>query len=409
MTEPALIQPSLARDPSLVALARLPERITGLDVMPVVTLDIARVPAAALEHLADQFHMRHTVAWRRATLDAERRGLIKAAVWRHRIKGSLAAFELAARDAGGELLRAIVPPAKTFAGEAMTAAQRDAFLQRYPQLRVYPRRLAGLRVGAMLHRLYPGSGLFPVQTDAALRLAPQAFVYQAGRETPLQAMEREQQQAGAVAEQFLEVRAPGLSGLGAFCGRPMRWLTTTDAARRMYRLQLTVPYIDSREVLHRTAVSPGLEPISPHYDWVMGSGTEQGWFAGRYACGYLMRSTAADRIYKRIWLFDPDVSVARRGAMSFCGTSRLSMPAHHAELAVQLRGRIHARQFGRFLQGFIVAGTHADYHDAMEAMRDVARASDRISIDTAVAQPLTAGEACRAGMTHAGEWRNAIA
>ena len=77
-----LIQPSLAQDPNVVALAALAERITYLDISPVVTHDIDRVPASALPHLADQFHMRHTVAWRRAKTDAERRGLVKAGIQR---------------------------------------------------------------------------------------------------------------------------------------------------------------------------------------------------------------------------------------------------------------------------------------------------------------------------------------
>ena len=92
-----LIQPSLAQDPNVIALAALPERITYLDVSPVITHDIDRVPASVLPHLADQFHMRHTVAWRRAQTDAERRGLVKVAIARHRIKGTLAGFRLAAQ------------------------------------------------------------------------------------------------------------------------------------------------------------------------------------------------------------------------------------------------------------------------------------------------------------------------
>ena len=43
-----LIQPSLAQDPNVVALAALAERITYMDVSPVVTHDIDRVPASAL-------------------------------------------------------------------------------------------------------------------------------------------------------------------------------------------------------------------------------------------------------------------------------------------------------------------------------------------------------------------------
>ena len=43
-----LIQPSLAQDPNVVALAALAERITYMDVSLVVTHDIDRVPASAL-------------------------------------------------------------------------------------------------------------------------------------------------------------------------------------------------------------------------------------------------------------------------------------------------------------------------------------------------------------------------
>ena len=100
-----LIQPSLAQDPNVIALAALAERITYLDVSPVITHDIDRVPASVLPHLADQFHMRHTVAWRRAKTDAERRGLVKAGIQRHRIKGTLAGFRLAATDAGAAAAR----------------------------------------------------------------------------------------------------------------------------------------------------------------------------------------------------------------------------------------------------------------------------------------------------------------
>ena len=41
----------------------------------------------------------------------------------------------------------------------------------------------------------------------------------------------------------------------------------------------------------------------------------------------------------------------------------------------------------------------------MAALRDVARASDRIAIETAVHRPLAASEAVRAGAAMAGEWR----
>lgn len=401
----ALIQPSLAQDPNVVALAALAERITRLDVSPVITHDIDRVPASVLPHLADQFHMRHTVAWRRAQTDAERRGLVKAAISRHQIKGTLAAFRVAAKDAGGWLAGAVVPPAKTYAGGSLTLAERNAFVERYPQLRLYPQRLNGQAVGAFLVSIYLGAAVHPAQTDAALRLAPRAYLYRSGVETPLDVLERVEQITARKATTVTEVRTAGAAGVLAFCGRPCRWPSQTDAAQRMYRLVLEATYLEHGESLRKQSVSPGLSPISLRYDWVAGEGRATGIHVGQFIAGHLLRSTERERIYKRIWLFDPEVDIARRGGMSFCNASRLSMPAFHAELALGLRGNANRRRAWRFVQGFLAQADLTDYHDAFEAMRDVARATDRIAINTAVARPVSAGEHLNAGSITAGVWQ----
>lgn len=339
-----LIQPSLAQDPNVVSLAALAERITYLDVSSVITHDIDRVPATVLPHLADQFHMRHTVAWRRAQTDAERRGLVKAAIARHRIKGTLAGFRLAAEDAGGRLVGAVVPPAKTYVGAAMTLAERNAFVVRYPQLRIYPQRLTGHKVGALLANLHLGAAVHPVQTDAVLRLAPRAYLFRNGVETPLDVIERVEQISTRQATTITEVRAAGTAGIQAFCGRHCRWPAKSDAARRMYRLVLDSTYQEHSESLRRETVSPGLSPINIRYDWIAGNGLATGVHAGQFISGHLLRSTARERIYKRTWLFDPDIAIAGHGGMSFCNATRLSMPAFHAELAVALRGKANPRR-----------------------------------------------------------------
>lgn len=352
---------------------------------------------------------RDVLVWPRGAGETLQRQLTRASWQLHRRQGTLAGLRDVAGVFGAEIVRAITPPSKSYLGARLTTAQRNDFLSRYPQLRIYPRRLAGVRVGAMLQGLHLGAAVHPVQTDAALRLAPQAFVYRDGRETPLQAMEREIVTEDATAVRVLEVRAAGQAGPRAFCGRHVRWLAQGDAAARMYRLTSAETYTDSRELLHRQAIGPGLQPITPRYDWVMGHGQERGLFAGRHVAGHLVRSTAPARIFKRTWLLDPAVSVVRRGAMSFTDATRLGMPAHHAELAVRLRGQRLQRAAGRYLQGYLVATPLDDFHSAAQAMRTVARVSDRIALDLGVTRPFTAGESRRAGTATAGEWRDAIA
>lgn len=285
-----LIQPSLAQDPNVVALAALAERITYMDVSPVVTHDIDRVPASALPHLADQFHMRHTVAWRRAKTDAERRGLVKAGIQRHRIKGTLAGFRLAATDAGAELVRAVTPPAKLFASPALTLAERNAFIARYPQLRLYRYRVIGQRQGAMLHRAHLGGGTFPLISDAWLRILPRAYLWRDGVEVELTAIERTTTSATRQAETVTEVRAPGQATGLAFCALYPRHLAKSNAASRIYRVRLAETYQEDRDAVRRTAVQPGLSTIDVHYDQIAMPGQAVGLFAGQLLTGQLRAS-----------------------------------------------------------------------------------------------------------------------
>ncbi len=399
-----LIQPSLAQDPNVVALAALAERITTMDVSPVVTHDIDRVPASALPHLADQFHMRHTVAWRRATTDTERRALVKAGIQRHRIKGTLAGFRLAASDAGAELVRAITPPAKLFASPALTLSERNAFIARYPQLRLYRYRVIGQRQGAMLHRAHLGGGAFPLISDAWLRILPRAYLWHEGTETELTAVERTAATETREAETVTEVRQPGKAYGLAFCAGYPRHLVISDAADRIYSLKLTERYQDDSETVRRSAVQPGLSPIDVRFDEVAMPGHARGVFAGKPIGATLQPSTARDRLYQRLYLFDPVVDVGRRTAGLHLNQGRLSMPAYHAELQVCVRGRLQPTAVWRFTHGHLVTQSQATLLDCLESMRDVARGADRITLDTAINRPATAGEHNPAGTLKAGAW-----
>lgn len=82
-----LIQPSLAGDPNAVALARLPERITDLDVSPLVIYDLDRVAAAALPYLAEQFNLVGPL-WEHLQGEAAQREAIRRAIAWHRAKGT---------------------------------------------------------------------------------------------------------------------------------------------------------------------------------------------------------------------------------------------------------------------------------------------------------------------------------
>ncbi len=399
-----LIQPSLAQDSNLVALAMLPERISELDVQPVISHDVDRVPALALPHLADQFHIRHTVAWRRASTDAERRGLVKGALARHWIKGTLAGLRLGAADAGARLERAVTPPAKLFASPALSVAERNAFVARYPELRIYRHRVVGQRQGAMLHKAYAGGAAFPLISDAWLRILPRAYLSRSGLEAELTAVERATTTHTGQAETVTEVRAPGSAAGLAFCTGYARHLAKSDAAKRIYRLRLVETYQASSETVRRATVQPGLTALDVRFDQVAVPGQAHGRFAGQILGGQLAASTARDRLYQRMYLFDPDVAQQARTASLHLNEGRLSMPAFHAEVAVRITGRKQPTAAWRFAHGHLVAQPQQQLGDCLEAMRDMARAADRIAVDTAINKPATAGEQNPAGALMAGAW-----
>jgi len=388
------------------ALDGLAERITDLELYPLLVQAPDLAVPAALPHLAGQYHMADTVAWRRAHTVDEQRGLVKSAIAVHRMKGTLAGFRWAAQSSGAAITSAITPPAKVHLSPSLSTAERNAFVGRYPQLRLYRHRTAGHRIG-----LHCGDTLGrwnPVQSDALLRIMPRAYLYRDGTETELTVIERTTKTTMATAEAttVTEVAIPGAAGRLSFAGRFPRFLTVTAAARRFYRLTLAETYLDSAETLRRVAAEPGLTPIDVRPDAIAQTGQASGVHAGQFVARHLMPGTARDRLYQRLYLFDPDIAVHRRTATLHLNAGRLGMPAHHAELSVRIPGAVSRQAAGRYVRGYLVATVKTGLADCLEAMRDMARASDRITINTTIKRPVSAGESVLAGERVAGDWIN---
>lgn len=389
--------PSSIRDESTLAIDRQAERLQEL---PLASLLVYLVDVAAddvLTHLAWQFRILHTVAWRNAEDIASRRGLIKSAWRRHRLKGTLAGFKLAAADAGCEVVHAISPPAKIYLAAALTTMERNDFISRYPQLRIYRRRTAGSRVGIMMGE--PLGLRFPVVSDAELRINPRAWLVKDGVATELTVLEKRTTTAVRQAETatITEVAMPGQRDRLSFCHGWPRHLTVTKAAQRFYRFTVDTPYLESVTSMRRVAVDPGLTPLDIRPDHVAEQGEATGLFCDKFVSGYFRATTAADRIYERFHLFDPTIDVECRKVIQHLNSGRWGMPRHHAELTVSVPGRIIASAAGRFVTGHLVTQPKTRLNELLEAMRDMSRASDRISIGFVASKELTASDTLTAG------------
>lgn len=82
-----LIPPALAGDPRMQAMGVVAQRLSHLDLQPLMVYLVDTVPASALPHLADQFHLLGE-GWQFARNEEERRKLIKRAIELHRHKGT---------------------------------------------------------------------------------------------------------------------------------------------------------------------------------------------------------------------------------------------------------------------------------------------------------------------------------
>lgn len=346
---------------------------------------------------------RDVLAWPSDADETQRRQLTARSWHLHRRMGTLSGLRELAAVFGGTITKAITPPAKLYAAPALTVAERNAFVSRYPQLRIYRHRVEGVRQGAMLQGAFLGAA-FPAVSDAVLRVLPRVYRWNAGQEMELTAVERTTTSATGEAITITEVREGGRAGHLAFVGTRPRFLATSTAAQRMYRLRLTQDYTASRDTVHRTLAQPGLEPIEMRFDDVAQAGHAAGVFMGCALRGALRKSTARDRLYQRLYLFDPSVAVLARTAGLHLNQGRLGMPAHHAELDLRVRGKVNPKAAGRFVQGHLLAQPQAVLAKCLESMRAAARASDRIAINTTVSRQSTAGEQHFAGAIVAGEW-----
>ena len=95
---------------------------------------------------------RDVLAWPSDADETQRRQLTARSWHLHRRMGTLSGLRELAAVFGGTITKAITPPAKLFAAPALTVAERNAFVARYPQLRIeldvnnHPVSLVGERI-----------------------------------------------------------------------------------------------------------------------------------------------------------------------------------------------------------------------------------------------------------------------
>ncbi|GHA13340.1 hypothetical protein GCM10007989_04920 [Devosia pacifica] len=371
-------------------------------------------PWACPPHLLNFLAFERSVdIWSPDWSEERKREVIDRAPRLHRLKGTRRGLENAIALTDARLRDVIVPPAKTFLSPNTTPEQRAAFLARYAQLRIYPQRSRGQARGLFLgtRRGYVERH-FPMPSDAFFRALPRAFIWDKGTETELTVLERRHETRTAEIEERIDLRQKSRARPNHYApvGNRKVFALTSTAPRRIYsihtRQSLEVPGDDR---LARRMVHPSITPINVVADMVRERGVRRTAMLGRAYpganrfTGFLQRSRAKERVYRRTYIFDPSRPLRRRGATTFVGVGRLGMPHHTAEITVELRYRRHPFAVRGHVAGYLMARGRPELDLTKSAIRSAKRLSDRILINTRTVAAVTAGVQRRAGALYAGQ------
>lgn len=364
-------------------------------------------PAHLLGWLA---HEQSVDLWNDDWPDEKKRRVIARSIALHRIKGTKAAIREGLSVVDARLLQDVTFPARAFVSPTISKAQRDAWLARMPQIRIYEiseRRARGLETFARSDPPESGRASYVghafARTDRAWEITGRRSILRLadGTEQPLRHVEiRDVERPGApVVDQ---VRIPGNGRPGVFVGgfARGRFLTRGRKAPTTATVRLRDGTERSRE-LHFSTLAPGFEPIDLEYQLVAerrlaGPAAFIGRFARARFGRFLTRDRARETIYQMVHLHDPSVDAPWVRAHSFVGHARTPKPPFHSEMLVEALSRKPRRAAiaGRSIVGrsFLVQADLAMLRWALLAGRSMKAGRDRVHFDTTTRRTLRFGD-----------------
>ncbi len=374
-----------------------------------------------------------TDIWDRKWDLEKKRSVANKSLRLHRIKGTLTGIKEYLSIVGTGFDSARVPPDTCFPDPAQTKAEREAYLERFQQVRVYlfttrgkPTFGAFLRSGFKLSGLFPGGNAFPAQTDSLARIGRRATLFepQTGEEVNLKRVERSRVVDTGEAVSFEQFAVRSKAGYAFLFGGRQRakvFPTNLGASGRIFNAEINRSYDASRDELHLTSVRPTATPINVRPRRVNLPGTVRTGQVfpplGGKAVAFAMRpsdpvarksflppSTAAHRIYDQLYLHDPARLPDKRGARTFAGVTHLGMPAYTSILKVQIQGTAPRRASGRYVSGFLYQSDKSRIWKSTEAVRASKSLRDKILLTAKTMRPVTVGDGVTVGDVVIGQW-----
>jgi phage tail-like protein len=321
----------------------------------------------------------------------KRRSVIANAIKHHRLKGTLAGIETYLDLIDSKVIKATVPSATTFSGPTLSKEQREAWLARMPQVRVwhqYERSITGKRIfsgGQRYSSFFEGKVAQP--NDAITRLRRRARWVVNGVETDSRVENF---------ESYFRVFLTGILPYSIFCNTPLhmkkKFPIPSTAASRVVTIEPTSlsPW--------RTTVGPQLEPMTSEPELVTEPGIEgHAVYSGRTISRkrYYVPSMAKFRLFERYAVNDGS-AVRKRPSIQFMGVGRYGIQPHSAELKVKMRTTWKPWK-ARLGEPFVPRTRFYTPHDGSlmlknrQAIIAAKRLSDKIVLDTNTKPGFVAG------------------
>lgn len=346
-----------------------------------------------------------------------KRAVVMQAIEVHRRKGTLWAIKQNVRFIDGEVVRAITPPDTFFPGRSTSKAERNAWLARFPEVRLFAFRDRGERdfgaytnsTGMVGRKAFlgdnAGATFYPRATTAPDRIGRNAFIYRDGVQIAKAKWRQRQADLEVIRLPDEEViQWPGERQCVTFAGdKPSAKmiLQRSSAPSRYYTVNLDRERI--RFDFHLTGVPGSLEPVNVNPERVAQQGKAVGLFAGQPLHGELKETDAWVRLYDSFRLHEPTSLPRRQARLPHIGFVRLGMPAYHARLDVLYTRKQSPKRFGRFVEGFFVASDPKRIERLRRAVRWAKSARDKVWINTRVHRLPRVGDPLRVGELTVGE------
>jgi len=390
--------PTRLMDHILPGNATVYERTLASEVQRLMDLDIPirklwnpwECPESLLPYLAWAMSVD---IWDSSWPLAKRRSVVANAIAHHRIKGTLQAIETYLGLIGTRIIKAQQPSQKLFSGPSLTKQQREAWLAKLPQVRVwrqYENSTADKRTfmgGQRAHRFLEGK--FPYPNDAITRLQRRARWVVNGVETDSRVENYESHFRVFLKAQLL---------YSTFSNTPFNLKNRFMIPSTAYKRVVTIEPI--QRAPWRSTIGPQLEPVKSEPEMVAQPGHENGHavFSNQVIHDrFFIPSRAGFRLFERYPVYDVSVeSPAKRPSIQFMGVGRYGIKPKTAELKIAMRMR-WSQYKARINEPFVPRTRFWTPHNGSlmlknrQAIISAKRLTDQILLDTNTKPGFVAG------------------